>query len=348
MARTKHTRHALYIVGLVLLFGCVVGSAFRLDAISDDVHSPGGLIFVPSPTLMKVAALGFDNLLADIFWLRTIRYVYNQQQGSKNYDMLDEMLEVVTRLDPYESDIYERGGSWLYEDAGRPQEGIKFLEKGLKMVPEKDEARWRLAFHIGKCYREVLFDEKEATRYFELAKTMPGVPRMITVSVAAGYERQGEFEKAIKFWEEARDYLDSDNLPADFDMDQYHAAVSHEAMNVKHGLDLFKQRFGYRPKDLRGLISAGILSELPKNPVVFELRIMEIRATMKMMDILKDKVQTFEKEKGRMPKDLQELVEAKMINSIPRPAIRDAGGDAEFELSPTGEIRYVFKAEEQL
>ena len=297
---------------------------------------------MPSPGLMKIACLGYDNLLSDVFWLRTVRYVHNQQKGAKRFDMLDEMLDVVTRLDPYACDTYERGGCWLYQDAGRPNDGMEFMQKGLRLVPKREERRWKLAYHIGQCFRDVLYDEKSATRYFEMAREMPGAPRVLAVAVAAGYERQGMFEKAIELWEEARDDIDTEQAPSYFNMNNQRAIVANEAVHVQRGLDLFEGRFGYRPKDLRGLVSVGLLSELPENSVVFQLRIMEIRATMQMMESLRNKINDFGNRLGRPPKGFSELIEAGMLDSVPKPAIRDAGGEGRFELLPSGDIKYVY------
>lgn len=346
MALSTRTRGLRLLVVLLALFTGVIWAAIEGDDISEEMASSGDLVFVPSPGLVKMACLGYDNLMSDMFWLRTVRYVHNQQKSAKRFDMLMDMLDVVTRLDPYTCDVYKRGGCWLYQDAERPNDGIGFLQKGLQLVPEREKNRWELAYYLGECFREVLYDEESATHYFEIARSMPDSPHVLTVAVAAGYERQGRFDRATKLWEQARDYIDAKQVPADFSIDDYRAAVKTKAEDLMHLLGYFEQRFGYQPKDLRALIAAGLIQELPEPPVVCQIKIIEIRTTLETMENLRNKVSAFNKRFGHLPSGFPEMIDAGLLDKTPEPAIRDAGGQGRFELMPSGKIEYSYVPEE--
>jgi len=346
VALSTRGRFLCLLIALCVLFTGIIWAAIEADNISEEMESSGDLVFVPSPGLVKMACLGYDNLTSDIFWLRTVRYVHNQQKGAKRFEMLMDMLDVVTRLDPYTCDVYKRGGCWLYQDAQRPNDGVGFLQKGLRLVPEHEKNRWELAYYLGECFREVLYDEASATRYFEIARNMPDSPRVLTVAVAAGYERQGMFDRATKLWEEARDDIDTKQVPADFSIDNYRAVVKNKAQDLLHVLDYFEQRFGYQPKDFRALVAAGLIEELPEPSVVFQIRIMEIMTTLETMENLRHKVAAFNERFGRLPRGFSEMIDAGLLDRTPEPAIRDAGGQGRFELMPSGDIEYSYVPQE--
>jgi len=284
MASSTRGRLFRLLAALSVLFAGIVWTAIEGDAISQETQSQGDVLFVPSPAVMKVACLGYDNLLSDVFWLRTVRYVHNQQKGAKHFDMLNDMLEVVTHLDPYALDVYKRGGCWLYQDAESPHEGIEFMQKGLRLVPEREKNRWELAYHIGQCYRDVLYDEPNATRYFEMARKMPDAPAVLIVAVAAGYERQAMFEKAKTLWKEARDTTADINI-----------------RNAAHQKTL------------------------------------DIETTKRTIGFLKQKIDTFKEQSGRVPHHLSELVKAGLLDAVPTPPLK-----GKYEIETSGRVRYVY------
>ncbi len=268
MARTTRGRFVRLLIALSVLFAGIIWAAIGGDAISEEMESWGDLVFVPSPELTKIACLGYDNLVSDVFWLRTVRYVHNQQKGAKRFDMLKDMLDVVTRLDPYACDVYKRGGCWLYQDAESPVDGIGFMQKGLRLVPERKKNRWELAYHIGQCFRDVLYDEHDATRYFEMARKMPGAPPVLIVAVAAGYERQGMFDRAKELWKEARDTTADVNIAnAAHQKIQDIETTRHTIDFLQHKVDTFTEQFGRVPQDLSELVRAGFLDAVSPPPL---------------------------------------------------------------------------------
>ena len=247
------------------------------------------VLFVPSPALVKTACLGFDNLLSDIFWLRTVRYVFNQQIGPGRFRMLKEMLEVVTGLDPYPCDVYIRGGCWLYEDAENANDGIGFLERGLQFVPQDAANRWQIAFHIGKCLREQLHDEEKATRYFEMALQMPRAPRGLIVAVAAGYQRLEEFDKAKDLWKEARDTTGDPKIRNAANKRILEIEMTQNTIGLlQQKVDAFAKGHGRSPKSLPEVVASGLLDRLPAPPLPGEYELDPVSGRVHYLYIPKD------------------------------------------------------------
>ncbi|HUT03098.1 MAG TPA: hypothetical protein VM163_04320 [bacterium] len=258
-------RLALY---LALLFAGVVWLSIRSDSASAALRVSNDVLFVPSPALVKTACLGFDNLLSDIFWLRTVRYVFNQQKGHRRFRMLKDMLAVVTGLDPYPCDVYIRGGCWLYEDAEDANDGIGFLQRGLRFVPGHAANRWQIAFHIGKCFREELHDEENATHYFEMALQMPHAPRGLIVAVAAGYQRLEKFEKAKKLWKEARDTTGDPKIRNAANRRILEIEMTQNTIGLlQQKVDAFAEAHGRSPKSLSEVVASGLLDTVPAAPL---------------------------------------------------------------------------------
>ena len=58
------------------------------------------LIYIPKGPFIKTAALGFDAVLADLLWVRSVVYFGGHFLTDKDYHWLYEILDAATTLDP--------------------------------------------------------------------------------------------------------------------------------------------------------------------------------------------------------------------------------------------------------
>ena len=59
------------------------------------------VIYISSPTLVKRTSLGFNGLMACIYWTRTVQYFgHRHYMHAKSYNELAPLLEITTALDP--------------------------------------------------------------------------------------------------------------------------------------------------------------------------------------------------------------------------------------------------------
>jgi hypothetical protein len=65
-------------------------------------------VYLPSPKLAKILAFGFDQALADIYWIEAINY-FGQQLAHKNrdYKYLRSYLDIILELDPFFTAFYD-------------------------------------------------------------------------------------------------------------------------------------------------------------------------------------------------------------------------------------------------
>src|SRR4051812_33653779 len=82
-----------FLTGSVLLVRQI--DRLRTNATLEEV------LYVSSPKFLKRASLGFDGLLADIYWTRAVQYFGGMHHtGGGTYRLLWPLLNITTQLDP--------------------------------------------------------------------------------------------------------------------------------------------------------------------------------------------------------------------------------------------------------
>ena len=65
------------------------------------LHKKEGIdIIVPSGQYMKVAVLGYNNVIADLYYLKAHQYVGTQEVRKADFPQLYPIIDLVTDLDP--------------------------------------------------------------------------------------------------------------------------------------------------------------------------------------------------------------------------------------------------------
>lgn len=136
-------------------------------------------LYVTSGDTVGRLALGFDAVLADVYWIRAVQH-YGRDRRSRTYadryQLLHPLIDIATTLDPYFATAFQFGALFLSEPlpngADRLDLGIAMLEKGLRAEP----TRWQYAQYLGFLHYWHSDDRQEAGRQFARAAAMPGAP----------------------------------------------------------------------------------------------------------------------------------------------------------------------------
>ena len=132
------------------------------------------LMLSDRPEVTRIAALGFDNALADLLWIRAIQYF------GGNFSTLDEdlkregmskLLENLVGLDPEFIGAWKFGGFVINEAMKDPEEAMSFLLRGGSINPEA----WRLTFDAGFMAFYQLKDYQAAKQLFNQAAYGPNI-----------------------------------------------------------------------------------------------------------------------------------------------------------------------------
>ncbi|HUF47939.1 MAG TPA: hypothetical protein VMM93_08985 [Vicinamibacterales bacterium] len=155
------------------------------------------LLYVQSGEVADRLLLQFDAVAADVYWIRAIQHFGRDRRSSRpdRFTLLEPLLDLTTTLDPHFNVAYRFGAIFLAveppDGAGRPDQAIALLEKGLRESPD----RWQLAHDLGFVHYWFTGETLEAARWFERAGAMPGAPAWVlplaAVTRAQGGDRDG-------------------------------------------------------------------------------------------------------------------------------------------------------------
>lgn len=160
-------RVALAIVLLPALFLAVAVLQVHIDRLSGPLALKNEELLVRSGPMLKKLSLGYDSLLADIYWTRAVQYFGSGVQAHKmNYDLLDPLLNITVTLDPQLMIAYRFGAIFLSENppggAGRPDQAVDLVRRGIAANPDE----WRLYQDLGFIYYTHLKDYQKASEAF--------------------------------------------------------------------------------------------------------------------------------------------------------------------------------------
>ena len=170
-------------------------------------------LYVSSGQALKRMSLGFDGLLADVYWLRTIQYFGGKLQklrGKINVsdvsgwglDLLEPMLNITTELDPHHIAAYRFGALFL-PDLNR-EGAVRFVQRGIRDNPKE----WRLYQDLAYIYwKQGRF--REASETYAEGGRLPGAPPWMGTMSAVMQVKGGDRETAREIFQ--RIYETSDD-----------------------------------------------------------------------------------------------------------------------------------------
>jgi tetratricopeptide (TPR) repeat protein len=225
---------------------------------------------------MKRAALSYDALLADLYWIRAIQHYGGTKLSTdpnKQYDLLYPLLDLTTTLDPHFDIAYGFGALFLAEPypagPGRPDLSIALLQKALRAQPDS----WRFAEDLGFVYYWWLHDYTSAADWFRRAGEMPDGPNWLKPLAAVTLAEGGNSASSRKLWTEVVNTADADWLrtQAKFRLGQLDAID--EITTLDRIVEAYRTRTGSLPRAWTDMVQAGSLRGLPADPAGYALQL---------------------------------------------------------------------------
>ena len=227
------------------------------------------VMWLQSATTVKRASLGFDALVADIYWMRAVVYFGRQSMSEdpdKNYDLLYPFLDFVTSLDPRFNVAYRFGAIFLSEAVptgpGRPDLAIALLEKGVRLQPQ----RWEYLHDIGFVHYWHNRDFKRGAEYLERAAEVPGSPVWLRSTAAMMHSQSGNRDSARQLWTQIREGSDAEVMRnmADLRLAQF------DTMDLIDRLDAilwkYREQTGKAAASWQEVVAIGLLRMAPTDP----------------------------------------------------------------------------------
>ncbi|MGH9348165.1 MAG: tetratricopeptide repeat protein [Vicinamibacterales bacterium] len=258
---------------LLVLIAPLIGAAGVVQARLDGRRPVGALesgeLYVRSATFLDRAALSYDALVADVYWMRVIQHYGGQRRaemGERRYDLLYPLLDLTTSLDPYFTAAYYFGSFFLAEPfpggAGRPDLAVTLLARAMEFQP----TAWRLAQQAGFIHYWYRRDYQAAAEWFRRAASLPDAPAWVVALEATTRAEGGDLEASRRLWQQMIDTAESDWMreTAVFRLLQVEAYTAIDAL--EQIVTTFALGHGRPPSTWEDLVHSGLVRGVPLDP----------------------------------------------------------------------------------
>jgi len=263
------TRGATTLGAAIILAVSLAGASLtvrRLDHLRTGATAEEAL-YVPSPKILQRMSLGYNGLLADIYWTRVVQYFGQQHHlHCKNYKLLPPLLDITTTLDPQLLVAYEFGATFLAqkppEGAGDPDAAVRLVEHGVRENP----SAWRLYYNLGFIHYFERHDYSAAADAFERGSRVPGALPWMKVMAAQMSQHAGDLRTARFLWSSLYQTTESDDIRANAAKHLRALEVDEEVSALEKLAAGFHERTGRWPANWAEMVAGGYLRRAPLDP----------------------------------------------------------------------------------
>ncbi len=203
----------LWLVFLLVGLGASIALQRWIDGQRGVGSAVEDALYISSGKALKRASLGFDGLLADLYWLRTIQYFGSKSQqlngeinvGNVNdwkLNLLEPLINITTELDPNYVSAY-RFGSLFLPDIN-PDGAIKLAQRAIADNPTD----WRLQQDLGFIFWKLQRYSEAAAVYWQGSR-LPDAPKwmaqMAAIMRANGGDRETAKQMFLRIYETTDD-----------------------------------------------------------------------------------------------------------------------------------------------
>jgi hypothetical protein len=265
------------ITASILLVTCLAGSVLLLRQI--DRQRTGAtleeVLYISSPTLLKRMSLGYNGLLADVYWTRAVQYFGDKlNKGSDHFDLLAPLLEITTTLDPHLLVAYEYGSNFLAPKipggAGQPERAIKLAEFGIRNNPNQ----WHLYYDLGFIYYMELNDYANATEAFANGAKVPNAHPVMRIMAAKMAEHAGNIETARLMWVTTYQTTLDPNVKSNAIAHLRALQVDEDVTSLESLATHYRDKTGHLPQSFADLEAANMLRGVPVDPLGHTYKLM--------------------------------------------------------------------------
>ena len=268
--RGKSRAPWLAIVGIPVLFILIAMLQAKIDRSSRSYVDESEDLLLQSGRGVQRMSLGYDSLVADIYWTRAVQY-YGARAGvdGAQFGLLWPLLDIATTLDPKLIVAYRFGAVFLSEPrpdgAERSDLAIQLVKKGMAANPDN----WYLVGDLGFLYYWCRHDYAAAAQAYMDGSKIPGAPSWMKIMAALVSQRGGSIETSRMIWTEVYNST-QDKTVRERAMETLRGL---RALEDEQQLDQlaqeYKNRLGHFPSTAGDLRDAGLILGNPVDPAGF-------------------------------------------------------------------------------
>lgn len=254
------------LIGVPLLLLAVAALQGRIDASTRSLGPAQEDLLLRSGRAAEKLSLGYNSLLADVYWTRAVQY-YGARVvvPEAKFDLLWPLLDVATTLDPHLIVAYRFGAIFLsepYAGANRTDLAIELVKRGIAENP-KD---WRLGTDLGLLYYLRARDYPQASSAYLQASKNPAAPVWVKLMAARIAQKGGSFETSRLIWGQLYQSTNDPKIRDNALRQIQSLKAQEDELHLDELADQYANRFGRSPVRIQDLIAAGMLAGAPVDP----------------------------------------------------------------------------------
>jgi len=263
----SHTRSLRFaLLAIPVLFLAIVWLQTRIDVETRTIAQEKEELLVRSAPLLKKLSLGYESLLADIYWTRVVQYYGNKVVlPDQKFELLWPLLDITTTLDPKLIVAYRFGAVFLSEPAvgaGRADLAAELVERGVAANPDN----WQLDADLGFLYYWYLKDYAKASAAYLEASKKPDAPVLMKMMAAEVAAKGDSFTASTAIWSEIFETSQDPAVKKNAFQHLQSLQAQQDLLALDKYAEDYRQRNGRYPATTRELYESGILSGVPLDP----------------------------------------------------------------------------------
>ena len=249
----------LQIVFLAFVLGVIGYSHGHLASAPRSAAGPGVL---PDANTARIASLGFDALVADLYWFQAVQIAGAGTKGQSH--RIGALVDLVTELDPWVDHPYRFAALWMDDDLEAVRKANRLLRRGIEHHPDE----WRNRFYLAFNHFFYLGEQTPAAEALEPAIGLPKAPRYLGRLVARLKSESGGLETSAAFLQELANNAPDEYTRSGYEIGLLEIETERRARFLDQARERFEAREGRALARVEELVelSPPILSELPPEP----------------------------------------------------------------------------------
>lgn len=246
---------------IILCFALIPVVQTRIDLIRAATEEDE-LLYMPDANILKYGAFGYDEVVADLLWIRCIQYVSKHFKGDYKFDWLYHICNVITELDPKFTPVYIYGGIFLTSLRPQSPESITLLEKGMQNNPDN----WEFPYRIGMIYYMQRKDKVKAAEYLMQTTKYRDCPPEVAAAAAVFSTDAGLHDLEKQMWQRLVDEADSDLMRQLARNQLKRIRLTDDVKLLQQAVVVYNQTTGKMPTSIEQLYNANLIYSVPEEP----------------------------------------------------------------------------------
>jgi hypothetical protein len=250
------------LLGLALMAVAVAGVH---DRIPITPRADRDARFVPRPEVARIASLGFQPLVADVYWMQAVQVVGAATSNpGQHAALLGRLVDVDTTVDPWVGHPYRFAAHWMTGSLEDVRFANRLLERSFEYHPDD----WRNYFYLGFNRFFYLGDNQGAAEALDRAAGLPGAPSYLARLVARLRADSAGLETSATFLAELARTTEDPQAQAQYEAALLEIETERRARLLDQAQEEFRRRTGRDLERVEELVRGphAVLRRLPDEP----------------------------------------------------------------------------------